>query len=143
MTAAIIEYGAPINLELSKAVMAAAEAEALAHGLPMVIAIVDSGANLKLLQRLDHAQFGSIPVAIGKAETAVKFKRPTQAFEEALAGGGVGLRVLSIDGLVAIDGGLPLILDGKIIGGIGVSGMQPQQDGQVAAAGARALFQHE
>lgn len=122
--------------------MACAEAVAADHHLAVIIAIVDSAAQLVMLQRLDHAQFGSIPVAVAKAETAVKFKRPTKAFEDALAGGALGQRLLAIPGLCAIDGGLPLLVGGKIVGAIGVAGMLPTQDAQVAAAGAAGLDSH-
>lgn len=133
------EYGPPINLALAKRVAAAAEAEALANGWPMVIAVVDSGGHPVVLHRLDHAQIGSIAVAQSKAETAVKFKRPTKVFEEAIAAGGRGLRLLSMNDICPLEGGLPLLKDGKLIGAIGVSGMQSTQDAQVAAAGARVV----
>jgi glc operon protein GlcG len=132
-------YGPPIPLASAKLVMEAAEAEAARHQWPLVIAIVDSTGHLVLLQRLDQAQYGSITIAVAKAETALNFRRPTRAFEEALAGGGVGLRVLSMPNLTALEGGLPLSVRGEIIGAIGVSGMQSGQDAQVAQAGADAL----
>lgn len=134
-----IPYGPPIDLETAKRVAAAAGKEADANGWPVVIAIVDSGANLVLLHRHDHAQLGSIDIARGKAATAVKMKRPTRLFDEAVAGGGSGLRVLALDGIVPMEGGVPLVRDGAIIGAIGVSGVTSPQDGQVAAAGARVL----
>jgi uncharacterized protein GlcG (DUF336 family) len=105
----------------------------------MVIAIVDSTGHLVLLQRLDQAQYGSVLVAQQKAETAVNFRRPTKVFEDALTAGGLGLRFLSPTNLLALEGGLPLIVGGQVVGAIGVSGMQAAQDSQVAAAGARAL----
>jgi glc operon protein GlcG len=134
-----IPYGPVIDLETAKRVAAAAGKEADANGWPVVIAIMDSGANLVLLHRHDHAQLGSIAIAQGKAATAVKMKRPTRLLDEAVTGGGSGLRVLALDGIVPMEGGLPLIKDGAIIGGIGVSGVTSPQDGQVAAAGAKAL----
>lgn len=134
-----LQYGPPISLELAKKVMAAAEAEAVANRWPMVIVIVDSGGHLVMLHKLDQAALGSVSVAQFKAETAVNFKCPTKVFEEALAGGGLGLRVLSMSNLIALEGGIPLLLDGKIVGAIGVSGMLPAQDGQVGSAGANAL----
>jgi glc operon protein GlcG len=133
------EYGAPISLEAAKRVMAAAECEALANQWPMVIAIVDSGGNLVMLHTLDHAQHGSIAVARHKAETSANFKRPTKVFEDAVAGGGLGLRYLSIGDICTLEGGLPLLVGDQVVGGIGVSGMSATQDGQVAAAGANAL----
>ncbi|HJT11402.1 MAG TPA: heme-binding protein, partial [Dongiaceae bacterium] len=89
-----IEYGPPIPLALAKRVAERAEAEAAANGWAMVIAIVDSAGHLVLLHKMEHAQFGSIAIAEGKARTSVNFKRPTKAFEETLAAGGLGLRVL-------------------------------------------------
>lgn len=135
VAASPLEYGPPITLSAAKQVMASAEAAATANHLAVIIAIVDSAAQLVMLQRLDHAQFGSIPVAVAKAESAVKFKRPTKIFEDAIAAGGLGLRLLSVNGVCTIDGGIPLLADGKIVGAIGVAGMTPQQDAQVAAAG--------
>jgi glc operon protein GlcG len=138
-----LEYGAPISLDLARRVMAAAEAEALANHWPMVIAIVDSSAHLVMLHKFDHAQHASVSIAQGKAETAVNFKRATKVFEDAVAGGGMGVKFLSIDGLSALEGGVPLLYKGKIVGAIGVSGMLSAQDGQVAAAGAKSLLDAE
>ena len=134
-----LPYGAPIALAAARAVMAAAEAEALANQWPMVIAIVDSGGNLVMLHKLDQAQIGSIAIAQGKAETAANFRRPTKVFEDSVAAGGLGLRVLSMHNVTALEGGLPLVVDGLVVGAIGVSGMRSTQDAQVAAAGANAL----
>ncbi|HJT11609.1 MAG TPA: heme-binding protein [Dongiaceae bacterium] len=134
-----LEYGAPISLEQAKGVMAAAEAEARANDWPMVIAIVDSGGHLVMLHSFDHAQHGSVAIAQEKARCAVNFKRPTKAFEDAVAQGGLNLRILAAPGMVPLEGGLPLIAGGRIVGAIGVSGMRSNQDGQVAEAGAKAL----
>ncbi|HJR21323.1 MAG TPA: heme-binding protein [Dongiaceae bacterium] len=134
-----LEYGAPISLEQAKGVMAAAEAEARANDWPMVIAIVDSGGHLVMLHSFDHAQHGSVAIAQEKARCAVNFKRPTKAFEEAVAQGGLNLRILATPGMLPLEGGLPLIAGGRIVGAIGVSGMRSNQDGQVAEAGAKAL----
>ncbi len=133
------EYGAPISLGDAKRVMAAAEAEAIANQWPMVIAIVDSTAHLAMLYKMDNAQLGSVDVAQAKAVTALKFRRETKVFQDAIAGGGVGLRVLAMPGLTPLEGGAPIFKDGKIIGAIGVSGMLSTQDAQVAAAGVNAL----
>jgi glc operon protein GlcG len=132
-------YGPAITLEQAKKAMAAAEAEARKNSWNVVISIIDSAARLVMLQRLDNTQYGSIDVATGKATTAVNFKRPSKALEDAIAGGGAGLRVLSIQGLAPLEGGIPIVVDGKIIGGIGVSGVTSQQDAQIAKAGADAL----
>ena len=134
-----LDYGAPISLEDAKRVMAAAEAEARANDWPMVIAIVDSGGHLTMLHSLDHAQHGSVLIAQEKARCAVSFKRATKVFEDAVAEGGLNLRILAAPGMMPLEGGLPLIAGGKIVGAIGVSGMRSTQDAQVAEAGAKAL----
>jgi uncharacterized protein GlcG (DUF336 family) len=134
-----LEYGAPISLEKAKAVMAAAEAEARANDWPMVVAIVDSGGHLVMLHSLDNAQHGSVAIAQEKARCAVNFKRSTKVFEDSLAEGGLHLRLLATPAIAPLEGGMPLIAGGKVVGAIGVSGMRSTQDGQVAEAGARAL----
>jgi glc operon protein GlcG len=138
-TAAPPPYGPPLSLADAKRVMAAAETEASRHGWPMVIAIVDSTGHLVMLHRLDQAQFGSIPIAQQKAETALNFRRATKVFEDAVAAGGLGLRLLSTANLLPLEGGLPLLVGDAVVGAIGASGMQSTQDGQVASAGAKAL----
>jgi uncharacterized protein GlcG (DUF336 family) len=130
-------YGAPIDMATAKKVMAAAEADATKNGWSVAIAIVDSGANLVMLHRLDNAQLSSARIAEAKAKTAAEFRRPTKVFEDAVAGGGIGLRVLTFDASVA-EGGVPIVSGGKVIGAIGVSGVQSHQDAQVAQAGADA-----
>jgi glc operon protein GlcG len=134
-----MSYSNRFNLADARRVVAAAEQEAARHGWPMVIAVVDSGGHLVLQQRLDGAQLGSIHVARQKAETAVLFRRPTRVFEEAIAQGGLHLRLLGMNNLVPLDGGIPLIRDGAVVGAIGVSGMRSDQDAQVAQAGAHKL----
>ena len=134
-TAMPIPYGEPIRLEKAEKVMAAALQEAIKNNWNMAIAIVDAGGNLVLFKKMDNTQIGSIEVAMGKARTANNFKRPTKVFEDAVAGGGVGLRVLSLPTMTALEGGEPIIVDGKIIGAIGVSGALSTQDDQVAKAG--------
>lgn len=132
-------YGKPISLEAAKKVMAAAEAEAVKNQWPMVIAIVDSTNHLVMLHRMDQAQFGSSKVAPLKAETALNFRRPTKVFEDSIAGGGQGVRVVTIPDILALEGGLPILHNGDVIGAIGVSGMRSDQDAQVARAGIAAL----
>ncbi len=139
MTQSPLLYGEPISLDSAKRVAAGAEAEARRNGWPMVIAIVDSTGHLVLLQKLDQAQYGSIAVAQQKAQTAVDFRRPSKVFEDAVASGGLHLRMLGMNNLLPLEGGVPLIVDGEIVGAIGVSGMQSTQDAQVAQAGAAAL----
>src|SRR5438093_8252355 len=128
-------YGAPISLEQAKKVMAGAEAEAKKNNWNVVIAVLDSGGNLVMLHRMDGAQFGSIDVAKDKAHSAVAFRRPTKAFEDALGQGGVNLRILKLPGASPLEGGLPIVVDGKLIGGVGVSGVLATQDAQIGRAG--------
>jgi glc operon protein GlcG len=132
-------YGPPINLEQAKKVVAAAEAEARKNSWNVVIAVLDSGGHLVLLQRLDNTQFASIQVAQDKAYSAAAFRRPTKVFQDGVAAGGEGLRILKLAGATAVEGGLPLVFDGKLVGAIGVSGVTSQQDSQIAKAGADAL----
>jgi glc operon protein GlcG len=132
-------YGLSINLEKARVVSAAAQAEAVRNGWCMVVAIMDAGGHLVLLERMDNAQFGSVQVAQDKARSAVAFRRPTRAFHDMVAAGGEGIRMLGMSGAVPIDGGLPIIVDGVIIGGIGISGGTSAQDGQVAQAGLAVL----
>jgi glc operon protein GlcG len=131
-------YGPPLSINAARRAMSAAEADAMRNNWGVSIAIVDSGGNLVMLHRLDNAQLSSVRIAEAKARTAVEFRRPTKALEDAVAGGGVGLRVLTFGASVA-EGGVPIITDGKIVGGIGVSGAASQQDAQVAMAGAAAV----
>lgn len=126
-----------LTLDIAKQVAAAGEAEARRNNWTVVIAIVDDGANLIYLQRMDETQIGSIEVAQEKARTAVKFKRPSKALEDAVAGGRNA--VLRLPGALPIEGGVPITVDGKIVGAIGVSGVQSNQDGQIAKAGVDAL----
>jgi glc operon protein GlcG len=128
-------YGPAITLEQAKDVMAGAEAEAQTNNWPVVIAIVDTGGNVVLLQRLDNAQFGSVEVARQKAWSAAAFRRPTKVFQEAIAGGGANLRILRLEGASPLEGGIPIAVDGQIIGAIGVSGVTSEQDAQIAQAG--------
>jgi glc operon protein GlcG len=131
-----LPYGPPISLAQAAKVMAAAEAEANGNHWQQAIAILDSGGHLVMLHCLDNAQHGSIVIAQRKAETAVNFKRSTKVFEDMLGAGGANLRLLGRTNITPIDGGLPLIADGRIVGAIGVSGMLSAQDAQVAQAGA-------
>lgn len=119
--------------------MAAAERKATEQSWPMVIAIMDSTGHLVLFERMDQAQLGSVEVAVAKAETAVKFRRPTKVFEDAIAGGGIGVRLATMRQIIALEGGIPLIENGQIVGSIGVSGMLSSQDAEVARAGAAVL----
>jgi glc operon protein GlcG len=126
-----------LTLHVIKQIAARAEQTAAAIPCPMSIVIVDSGANLVYAERMDEALIASIDVAHRKARSAVLFKRPTKVFEDMLAGGRTA--VLSLPGAMPLEGGLPLMIDGKLAGGIGVSGGTAQQDGLVATAAAESL----
>jgi glc operon protein GlcG len=130
-------YGPNINLATAKKVAAAAAAEAMNIKINAVIAIVDTGGNLLYLERFDVVQYGSVDVAVHKAKCSVAFKRPTKAFEDTIGSGKTAY--LTLDGISAIEGGVPIIQNGKIIGAIGVSGGSAAQDGQVAKAGAKLI----
>src|SRR6266581_5661305 len=132
-------YGAPISLEQAKKVMAGAEAEARKNNWNMVIAVLDSGGHLVMLARMDGTQLGSIDAAKDKAYSAVLYRRPTKVFQDLVGQGGPNLRLLRLAGASPLEGGIPLMVDGKIIGAVGVSGATSEQDAQVAKAGADAL----
>ena len=126
-----------LTLEVAKQISAAAEAEAAKNKWTVAIAIVDEGGHLIHLAKIDNTQYGSVDVAIQKAQTSAAFKRPTKVFEEAIAGGRNAL--IGLKGALPLEGGLPIMHDGKVIGAIGVSGVKSTEDGQVAKAGADAL----
>jgi glc operon protein GlcG len=131
-------YGAPISLERAEAAIKAAMAEATKKGWPMNIAVVDSGGNLMAFARMDGAQLSSVAVSEHKARAAVMFRRPTKAFEDAIQKSGATY-VLTLDGVIASRGGIPLIVDGKMIGAIGCSGGAGSQDELVCSAGAATI----
>jgi glc operon protein GlcG len=132
-------YGATISLENARKVAAPALAEAAKNNWTVAVAIVDPSGNLVYYEKMDNTQLGSANVAIDKARSAALFKRPTKALQDALAAGGDGLRILRIQGAVPVEGGIPLVMEGKIIGAIGVSGGTTAQDGQCAKAGAETV----
>jgi glc operon protein GlcG len=132
-------YGAAISLENAKKAAAPALAEAVKNNWTMAVSIVDPSGNLVYYEKMDNTQIGSAKVAIEKARSAALFKRPTKTFQDALAAGGDGLRILRLQDAVPIEGGIPILADGKIVGAIGVSGGTAAQDGQCAKAGADAL----
>src|SRR5687767_2166029 len=134
-----MSYGTPITVDAAKKVAAPAIAEARKNQWMMAVAIVDIAGDLVYFERMDDTQVGSVNVAIDKARSAARFKRPTKAFQDALAAGGEGLRILALNGAIPVDGGVPILVGGKIVGAIGVSGGTSAQDGQVAAAGLAAL----
>jgi len=133
-------YGAPISLENAKKAAAAALAEARKNNWAMAVAIVNPDGTLIYFEKMDGTQNASALVAVDKARGAALFKRPTKALQDALAAGGEGWRILKMQGAVPVDGGHPLLQDGKIVGAIGISGGTSAQDGQCAKAGAD-LFQ--
>lgn len=131
-------YGANVSLDQARKAMAAAQAEARKNNWPVAIAIVDNAGQLVLFERMDNTQTASVEVAQDKAVSAAMYRRSTKVFQDMVAGAGAGTRALNLRGASTVEGGLPLVVDGKIIGGIGVSGVNSDQDGVVAKAGADA-----
>jgi uncharacterized protein GlcG (DUF336 family) len=134
-----MSYGPSITADMAKKAAAPAIAEARKNQWAMAIAIVDTAGDLVYFEKMDDTQAGSVEVAQAKARSAARFKRPTKAFQDALAAGGEGLRILALDGAIPVDGGVPIVVGGKIVGAIGASGGTSAQDGVVAAAGVAAL----
>ena len=132
-------YGAPVGVENAKKVAAAAIAEAKKNGWMVAVSIVDTAGDLVYFEKMDGTQTGSVNVSIEKGRTAVLFKRPSKSFQDTVAAGGEGLRILGLPGAVPVEGGVPLLMDGKIVGAIGVSGATSAQDGQCAQAGAATI----
>jgi uncharacterized protein GlcG (DUF336 family) len=132
-------YGSPINAENAKKAGAAAIAEAKKNNWTMAVAVSDGNGDLVFFEKMDGTQTGSVKVAQDKARSAALYKRPTKVFEDALAAGGAGMRVLKLDGAIPVEGGLPIVMDGKIVGAIGLSGGTAAQDGVAAKAGAETL----
>ena len=132
-------YGLSINADAAKKLAAVAVAEAHKNSWNMAVAVSDPNGDLVYFEKMDATQTGSVDVAVQKARSAARYKRPTKAFQDALAGGGDGLRVLRLEGAMPVDGGFPLVVDGKIVGAIGCSGATSQQDGLVCKAAADSL----
>lgn len=130
-------YGAPVSLAAARRIADAAEAAARARGFSMAFAIVDPAGALVLFHKMDGTQNGSVEVAIQKARTSALFRRPTRAFSDSVAAGRTA--VLSLPNVVAIEGGVPIMVGGRVAGAIGVSGGSSEQDGEIAAAGLAAL----
>jgi glc operon protein GlcG len=131
-----VPYGLSISTDAAKSAAAAAIAEARKNNWKMAVAVVDTGGFLVYFEKMQDTQTGSVELAIEKAKTAALFRRPTKVFQDGVAGGGEGLRLLRLTGAIPIDGGVPIVADGKLIGAVGVSGGSGDQDGQVARAGA-------
>jgi len=132
-------YGPPISVEAAKKAAAAALAEAVKNHWTMAVAIVDPNGTLIYYEKMDNTQIGSAQVSINKARSAALYKRPTKALQDALASGGAGLRVMALEGAVPVEGGVPIVAEGKIIGAIGVSGDTSDHDGICAQAGAAVI----
>jgi glc operon protein GlcG len=131
--------GMSIGVEAARKVAAAAAAEAKKNGWFMAIAVVDPGGALVYYEKADNTQMASATIAIQKAKSAALFKRPTKAFQDGLAKGAENLRILRLEGAVPVEGGVPLVVDGKLVGGLGVSGDMSEHDNQCATAGAATL----
>ena len=132
-------YGSSIGLETAKRLATPAIAEARKNQWTMAVAIVDISGGLVYFEKMDDTQNGSVEVSISKARSAALFKRATKVFQDGVAAGGAGLRILTLKGAVPIEGGVPIVVDGKVIGAIGVSGGTSEQDGAVAAAALASL----
>jgi uncharacterized protein GlcG (DUF336 family) len=124
---------------MAKKIMAAAEAEAVKNNWQVVITIIDSGGHMVMMQKSDNTQLASISASEGKAQTSLAFKLPSKALEDAVTAGGAGTRLLALKNIAPFEGGLPIVIEGKIVGAIGVSGGLSAQDAQVARAGLSAL----
>ena len=132
-------YGLSINLENAKKASAAAVAEARKNSWTMAIAIVDPSGTLVYFEKMDNTQLGSVKVALDKARSAALFKRSTKIFQDRLTSGNAGLPALAVEGATPLEGGIPLVMDGHIVGAIGVSGDSSEHDGQCAQAGTDSL----
>ena len=134
-----VPYGTSITADAAKKVAAAAIAEARKNNWAMAVAVVDTGGYLVYFERMQDTQLGSVEVSIEKAKSAALFRRPTKSFQDTVAGGGEGLRILRLTGAIPVEGGIPIIVDGKLIGAVGASGGSSDQDGRTAQAGAAAM----
>ncbi len=138
-TAQVPSYGTGINLEQARKVIAAGQVEAKKNGWPVAIAVVDTAGNMVAFEKMDDTQTASINVAEDKARSSAIYRRSTKVFEDMVGGGGAGTRALNLRNASAVEGGLPLMVGGKIIGGVGVSGVTSVQDGQIAKAATEAM----
>jgi glc operon protein GlcG len=132
-------YGQPVSVENAKKAAAAALAEARKNNWMMAVAIVDPSGTLIYFEKMDNTQIASATIAVEKARTAARFKRPTKIFQDAVAGGGAGVRFLSMPDVVPVEGGTPLIIDNRVVGAIGLSGDTSEHDGICAQAGSSML----
>jgi glc operon protein GlcG len=134
-----LPYGPTLLLEDAKRMMQAAEDYAMTHKWPVSIVITDASGGILMAHKLDGTQHSSMDIAMGKARTAVNFRRPTRMFQDGITAGGEGLRFLAVPGVTPLEGGFPVVRDRQIVGGIGVSGVLSSQDSEVAQAGMAAL----
>ena len=132
-------YGSPITTQVAKNLVAAALTEARANNWTMAAAVVDPGGVLVYFEKIDDTQNASPRIAIDKARSAALFKRPTETFQDSVERGGIGLRVMMLRAAIAVEGGVPIVVDGKIVGGLGVSGGTSEQDGQCCKAALEAI----
>jgi uncharacterized protein GlcG (DUF336 family) len=132
-------YGLQINLEQAQKAINAAAAEAKKNNWSMAITVVGPSGHLVAFNLMDNTQYGSIAISQHKARAAAIFRRPTKGFEERVAQGGAGLAVMTLDDVIASEGGIPIIVDGKLVGAMGCSGATGAQDGQACQAGVNAL----
>ena len=132
-------YGPPITTEQARKAVSAALAEARANNWAMAAALVDPAGILVYFEKIDDTQHASPRIAIDKAKSAALFKRPTKTFQDSVERGGIGLRVTKLRGAVPVEGGVPLVINGQIVGGLGISGGTAEQDGQCAKAATDAM----
>jgi glc operon protein GlcG len=137
--AQVPQYGSNVTIDQARKAVAGAIAEARKIAVPMAVAVLDTSGQLVAFERMDNTQTASTMIAQDKGASAAMYRRSTKVFQDLVAGGGVGLRVLQLRGAIAVEGGIPLVIDGKIIGAIGVSGGSSEQDGVVAKAGQDSL----
>lgn len=133
------QYGPNVTLEQARKMIAAGAAEARKNNWPVAIAVVDNAGMLVAFEKIDNTQNGSVMISQDKAVSAAMLRRPTKVIQDAVAGGGAGIRFLGLRYASPVEGGLPIMIDGKVAGGIGVSGVTSDQDGIVAAAGLAGL----
>ena len=138
--AQVPQYGTNVTQEQARKAVAGAIAEARKIAVPMAVAVLDTAGQLVAFERMDNTQTASTMIAQDKGASAAMYRRSTKVFQDLVAGGGVGLRVLQLRGAIAVEGGIPLFVDGKIIGAIGVSGGSSEQDGVVAKAGQESML---
>ena len=132
-------YGPPVTTEQARKAVSAALAEARANNWTMAAAVVDPAGILVYFERIDDTQNASSQIAVDKARSAALFKRPTKTFQDSVERGGIGIRVTKLRGAVPVDGGVPIVVNGQIVGGLGVSGGTAEQDGQCAKAATDAM----